>query len=352
MSAWYVMSAMGFYAVQPGSDAYVIGTPLFEKIRVHTEDSGKVFEIEAQGASTQKRYIRSASWQNQPFGKSWFAHTELLNGGQLRLEMSDKPSDWGAESSARPVSEITDELIVPVPFIAKGSPTFHDKQTVTLGTVDTDAEIFYSGVPGKPASTVQKFKQGILLKESSTLLFYARKGEAISQTQYARFYKIPDKRKVTYNTKYSNQYTGGGDEGLIDGIKGNFDFRTGDWQGFEGVPMDIVIDLGSKEKITCLSVRFLQDQNAWIFLPTKVQFEISNDGKTFSPLGEVSCPIDPKEKEVLECYYEFRPEDAKGRFVRVVAVPLGKCPDWHKGAGYPCWIFTDEVEISGKCDKG
>lgn len=362
MSAWYVLSAIGFYQVQPGSDTYVIGTPLFEKVRLHLD--GKTFEINAPGVSPQKRYIQSASWNREPYRKSWFSYEDLTRAPSvtdvigaelprdiLTFSMGEKPSEWGSAVSARPVSEITDEQIVPTPFVAQGKRTFRNRQTITLGSIDPEATIRYAVTEVKKFSPEKTYTQGFEIKGSAKVIFYSVKNGEKSPLQFADFYKIPDKRQIRYNTKYSQQYTGGGDQALIDGIKGTFDFRTGDWQGFEGVPLDVVIDLGKKQKVACLSVRFLQDQNSWIFLPLKVQFEISDDGQHFKPLGEVLCPVDQKEKEVLECYYELTLDSVKGRYVRVLGVPMGQCPDWHKGAGYPCWIFADEIEISEACEK-
>ena len=49
------------------------------------------------------------------------------------------------------------------------------------------------------------------------------------------------------------------------------DFRTGDWQGFEGVNLDLVIDLGKQQTINKITAGFMQDENAWIFFPQKMQ---------------------------------------------------------------------------------
>ena len=76
------------------------------------------------------------------------------------------------------------------------------------------------------------------------------KDAAFWQFLFLIFCKMHDERRVLrYNTRYNAQYTGGGDEALIDGISGGDDFRTGEWQGFEGRNLDVVIDLGKKQKI-------------------------------------------------------------------------------------------------------
>jgi hypothetical protein len=344
MSAWYVLSAMGFYPVLPGSDAYVIGTPLFEKVRMHLEN-GHTFTINAPSASAQKPYIRGALLNGKPYAKSWFSHAVLTEGGELTFDMSDQPSGWGAGISDRPVSEITEEQIIPAPFVSRGEATFRDRQTIALECIDPEASIRYN-VIRNPVSKEKTFKKPFEIKESTRISFQAVKDGKYSAPQSASFHQLHAERRVLrYNTSYNPQYTGGGDEALIDGISGGDDFRTGEWQGFEGVNLDVVIDLGKKQKINRLSAHFLQDEIAWIFFPTTVQFETSDDGEHFSPAGEVVCPVAPTEKGVLQHDFQVSPSDIKARYIRVIGVSLGQCPPWHKGAGHPCWVFADEVEI-------
>ena len=343
MSAWYVLSAMGFYPVLPGSDAYVIGTPLFDKVTLHLEN-GRTFSLLAPGVSAQKRFVKSAALNGKNYSKTWFSHAELTSGGQFAFDMSEQPSDWGTHASDQPVSEITDERIVPTPFVSQGERTFRNRQTIALDCIDPEATIYYS--IGNISLADNPYRQPFEIKASATILFQAVKDGAASPVQQAVFHKIPDKLRVfRYGTRYNPQYTGGGDECLIDGIRGGDDFRAGAWQGFEGVNLDIVIDLGKKQKINRLKARFLQDENAWIFFPTKVQFEVSDDGEHFTPAGEYLCPIPQTEQGVLQLDFAVPLSGVKARYVRGIGVSPGQCPDWHKGAGYPCWIFADEVEV-------
>ena len=97
MSAWYVMSAMGFYAVSPGTPVYEIGAPLFDEATIRLE-SGKQFHIRAAGASTGKLYIRSATLNGMPLNRYWITHSEVVAGGELVFEMSSRPNpDWPAK---------------------------------------------------------------------------------------------------------------------------------------------------------------------------------------------------------------------------------------------------------------
>jgi predicted alpha-1,2-mannosidase len=90
-SAWYVFSAMGFYSVCPGSQEYVLGSPLFKKITLNL-DNGKKLSIEAPANNDQNVYIQSASLRGKPFNNNYITHDDLLKGGKLIFNMGVKPN--------------------------------------------------------------------------------------------------------------------------------------------------------------------------------------------------------------------------------------------------------------------
>jgi predicted alpha-1,2-mannosidase len=97
MSAWFVMSALGFYPVTPGTPVYEIGTPLFDDAVIRL-DSGKQLHIRAVGASEGKQYIRSVTLNGVPLKRYWIEHSEITAGGELVFEMSSKPDPaWPAK---------------------------------------------------------------------------------------------------------------------------------------------------------------------------------------------------------------------------------------------------------------
>ena len=90
MSAWYVLSAMGFYPVNPVSQTYEIGSPLFPKTSVSVP-GGKTFTVIAHNASPENRYIQSVKLNDQPYGKSYITHSQILEGATLEMEMGNQP---------------------------------------------------------------------------------------------------------------------------------------------------------------------------------------------------------------------------------------------------------------------
>jgi len=91
MSAWFVMSALGFYAVDPGTPVYEIGVPFYDEATIRL-DNGKLFRIRAIGTSSGKRYIHSATLNGKPLHRYWLKHSEITGGGELVFEMSTEPN--------------------------------------------------------------------------------------------------------------------------------------------------------------------------------------------------------------------------------------------------------------------
>lgn len=104
MSSWYVLSAMGFYPVCPGSPVYEIGSPIFSKSTIHM-GNGKQFAIRADHVSPQNKYIQSATLNGRALDRPWFPHSAIANGGILVLEMGPRPNkQWGAKPKDAPPS--------------------------------------------------------------------------------------------------------------------------------------------------------------------------------------------------------------------------------------------------------
>lgn len=345
MSAWLVLSAMGFYPVVPGDPNYVLGTPWFEKTTIHL-DNGKTFVLKAPGVSAKKHYVKNVLHNGQEWPKTEISHEMITNGGTLEFEMDNKPGKWGTAEEHCPVSAITGRSIVPVPFIASGSTIFKDRSVIELGCADPEAKIKYMTADIVGKVQWRDYKDPFTVDRTQRMFLNAERDNEKSHAVMAEFSKIRSNLKVLrYNTRYSPQYTAGGDDGLIDGIRGSEDFRTGGWQGFEGENLDLVLDLGKTQPVNRVRVNFLQDENAWIFFPVKLQVELSEDGKKFVPAGEIPSKVPPSATGTLQQELVLEIQGKKARYLRVVGVSLGQCPAAHKGAGRPCWVFADELVV-------
>ena len=346
MSAWYVLSAMGFYPVVPASGIYAIGTPLFPSVSIQLEN-GKTFTVEAKHISRHNHYIKSAELNGKPYNKCSISHADIMRGGTLSFTMSAEPdTSWGSRLGDFPVSAITNNLITPVPAVERAKKTFVDSTTLELSCSVPDAKIYYTLDGREPDEKSAVYTKPVSIKKSESLKAYAiAVGQEKSFTIQANFLKIPDNRRVDLLTKYSGQYSACGDLALIDLIRGNESFKTGAWQGYEGDDVIAVVDLGSVQKINSLSLGCYQDQGAWIFMPLEVKFDVSTDNKNFTSLLPVKNTVDERANGVVIKDFTCKTARLEGRYVRVQAVNRANCPAWHPGAGKKSWIFVDEIVI-------
>ncbi len=149
--------------------------------------------------------------------------------------------------------------------------------------------------------------------------------------------------EISFGQPPSPRYPGGGPSGLINGLHGSRFFRDDKWTGFEGQDLEATLDLGEAKDLRRISVRFLQDVNAWIFLPREVRFEISKDGKDWRLVHVATHEVSDKiqDKTIREFSVDLPPGQV--RYLRITGVSPGVCPAWHPGRGEPCWIFADEI---------
>ncbi|KAF1005976.1 MAG: hypothetical protein GAK28_02884 [Luteibacter sp.] len=106
-SSWYVLSAMGFYPVDPSRPDYIIGSPIFDRVRLRL-GNGKVLEIVVHNNSERNIYIQSATLNGKPWTKPWFSHADIANGAVLEFTMGPEPNtSWGSDPHDAPYSMST-----------------------------------------------------------------------------------------------------------------------------------------------------------------------------------------------------------------------------------------------------
>ena len=150
--------------------------------------------------------------------------------------------------------------------------------------------------------------------------------------------------RVTLATPPSPQYPGGGAAALTDGRFGSKDHADGRWLGFRGHALDAIVDLGAPRAVRSVSVDCLRNQQAWIFLPYRIELSISADGERWEVVARREEPVVRSDAIVARS----RSVPAPGRsvrYVRIVAHPVDPLPAWHPGAGQPGWVFADEIIV-------
>lgn len=344
MSAWGVLSAMGFYPATPASGYYVLGLPRFERTRL-TFENGKQFEVVAKGLSNKNRYVKSVKLNGKPLERSYVTFEEVFNGGTLEFTMTDKNnSPWATQPENCPVMRIPSEQIVIVPTVNANSDTFFDSIMVSMSHPVEGVKIYYTLDGTEPSDSALLYKKPICLKEATDIRAAALQDGHWSLPIDAHYYLIDARHSVKLENKYNEQYEAGGLKALIDHQRGGENFRTGSWQGYYGVDLIATVDLGVSKRLNRLAGSFLQEIYSWIWMPTEVEYFVSDDGRNFRSVGKVKndVPVDADGAFVQEM--EARPR-CNARYVKMVAKTIGTCPEGHVGAGQKAWIFCDELVI-------
>ena len=169
-------------------------------------------------------------------------------------------------------------------------------------------------------------------------------------TSYSRLFDKIDRdiisinRKVVPITQPSEKYEPEGILALTNGMFGSYDFAV-NWLGYHGEHMDFVLDLGEITQVNSISIDFLQGLNDWIFLPSYVQFEVSENGEDYAIIEKIANQNPEDKKGIFIQTFKSDVNKRKARYVRVHAQSLIHCPEWHLGAGGPVWIFADEIIV-------
>ena len=101
MSAWYILSSVGFYQVDPAGGRYVFGSPLFDEATLNV-GNGKTFRVVAHNNSSENKYIQSAKLNGKPYTRSYIDFKDIVRGGTLEFVMGNNPSHFGVKPSDRP----------------------------------------------------------------------------------------------------------------------------------------------------------------------------------------------------------------------------------------------------------
>ena len=336
MSAWYVLSALGFYSVTPGLDYYTIGTPLFEKATLNLEN-GNTFNILANNVSDDKIYIQSATLNGEIFEHSFIKHSDIIKGGRLVFEMGSSPSIWASESI--PLSSITKNEIVAVPYFIAKSQTFTDKLSIELGSV-VGGDIYYS----INENDEKIYTKSIIITADANISCRIKKGEKWSKQVSANYYKTDNTKSIKIESVYANQYAAAGDKTLIDHLRGGGNYRTGNWQGYRD-NLIATVNLGEEKEISSISLGCMQDIKSWIFFPKKVEYFGSINGKDFTFLGNIKTTFSNNLEGSYINDYLLKLSNTTAQYIKVKAKNYGICPNWHLGAGGKTWLFVDELEI-------
>ena len=167
MSAWYILSSMGFYSVCPASGEFSVTTPLFERCVV-TLPSHKTLTITANRPQ-KNRYISSLSLNGEPISRTFLSYDELIAGGELRFELTDEPNiDFASHAKELPYS-LHQANRASTPYICESLYLFTDPVAVTMGCATEGVDIHYTLDGSMPTEASPRYQSPIMVDRRLTL---------------------------------------------------------------------------------------------------------------------------------------------------------------------------------------
>ncbi len=235
-----------------------------------------------------------------------------------------------------------------LPFIEPATDA-EGNAAIQLKTLYGDKAIHYT-LDGRTVTQNDSVYQHPVVMERPCLVKAAcfnTVGQAVGAERYFCYHKGMGRLKRLNSPagNYRPEYSGGGDNALLDGNLGSNDYTDGRWQGFYGIDADLELDFGKYQKIDALNIGFLVNAHDWILRPDVVEVQTSNDGtnyktyKTFSLKTEIPLTGNHTFRE------RFELPNLSTRYLRIVVKNPGKLPEGLPGAGYDSWIFMDEVMV-------
>jgi len=216
---------------------------------------------------------------------------------------------------------------------------------VTMVGENTDL-IVYNLDGTEPGLQSNKYTGPFLVKQKTQITAKAITQQLLSENTSSKevLMNKATYRPISYITPYSTKYGGSGTYTLINGQRGNINsVNDKEWLGWEGNDMEVVLDLGENTRVKKIEVSFLQNQNAWVFLPKQVEIFVSSNGKQYTEVFNHEEPL----KNDRTAYDRILSASINQnvRYVRIVARNQGVCPPWHPGAGSKSWLFADEIIV-------
>ena len=240
------------------------------------------------------------------------------------------------------------QLLEYLPFIESATDK-KNNAVVELKTVFGDKIIHYT-IDGKDVTSNDSiYKKPIILERPCLIkaACFDALGKPVCAERYFCYHKGMGRLKQLNSPagNYRPEYSGGGDNALVDGSLGSDYYWDGHWQGFYGTDADFEIDLGKVQKINALNIGFLVNAYDWILRPNEVEVYTSNDGKNYKTYKTFKL----KKEVPMTGNHTFRERfeipNLSSRYLRIVVKNPGKLPEGLPGTGYDSWIFMDEVMV-------
>jgi len=217
---------------------------------------------------------------------------------------------------------------------------------VIFKTID-NCPIYYTLDGTEPTAASTKYEGTLKLKESCVIKAKGIRatGETRVFTEEIKIHKASFK-PITMLQPINEQYKFEGAGVLLDGLKGNFNYKTGRWIAFYKNDMEAIIDMKQPTEISSVAISTLVEKGDWVFDARKFAVSISEDGKNFKEIAKEEYPAMTLDNpnQIYDHVLTFDP--VKTQYIKVYVQPEHKLPNWHGGKGLQSFIFIDEITVN------
>lgn len=230
---------------------------------------------------------------------------------------------------------------------AKMTPdTQEEVLKVSLKTID-NSPIHYTLDGTEPNEKSALYTDTLKINQSCTI-----QAIAVRPTGNSRIFKeqvnihLASFKPITMLQPVNRQYAFDGPNTLLDGLKGNHNYKTGRWIAFFRNDMEAVIDMKEPTEISSVSISTLVEKGDWVFDARLFLVAVSNDGQNFQTIAQEEYPAMTLDNpnQIYQHTLDFMPVTA--RYIKVYAKPEHSLPEWHGGKGHPAFLFLDEISIN------
>lgn len=356
MSSWYVLSAMGLYQIAPGHPWYDFGRPIMDEVIIQLNNKRKLI-IKALNNSIENKYIQSIKWNGAALNTNGIAHSTLAQGGILVFDMGSEPLPTPLQPNISAMGIDEQYNFVPLPFFTETETVFDDSLLIAIGAHRTPVE-FETLIEYRFKESPEQillYEDPISIQDSKEIearqiYSFIYQGDTIVNSSgwvSAKYAKRDKSLSLKLFSVYDDQYAAAGSNTLIDGVRGNKEYRTGDWQGYWATDITGEVEFETARTITEFGIGCLRDVRSWIFFPAELKIEVSYDGINYTYSDAIELALATEDEQTAE-HSELTIDLEDNRPVKKIRFTLinpGKCPDWHLGAGNDTWMFVDELII-------
>ncbi len=291
-------------------------------------------------------------------------HSEGIKSGQ-RLDIYDSPISYAntflSEDNIKRYKEIFDKA---EESVINNPEVLERVKVARLPIMYSELEIAKSNVLGKRGFFVNNDGKYILIPQMKNLIdtFFAivkrHNIKTFNETNLTPQIYF-DNLKRTLNIQVENnkafmkpitclpipskKYFASGPSTLTNGILGTIYFKN-EWLGWENQDIEIVVDLEKTQLVNKINLSTLQDLNAWITHPIKIELYFSNDNENYSLKSSIQSDSDLRKESQIK-NFTFNINNEETRFIKFKIKATKTLPEWHKYAGNKSWLFIDEITV-------